>query len=69
MGNLEAEGFESGVGKTAVVALVRAEMQKPAAHGCGRVLGGRTDYDENTLSERTSQSKAEVFIHRAEPFL
>src|SRR5258708_7974174 len=40
-------------------------MQKPAAHGCGRVLGGRIDCDENTLSDRTSQSKAEVFIHSA----
>jgi addiction module HigA family antidote len=31
-------------------------------------LGGRTDCEENTLSDRTSQSKGEIFIHRAAPF-
>jgi hypothetical protein len=44
-------------------------MQKPAAHGCGRVLGGRTDCKENTLSDRTSQPKGEVFIHRGRLFV
>jgi hypothetical protein len=37
---------------------------KPAAHFCGRVLGGTIDFDQNTTFHWTSQMKIEVFFHR-----
>jgi hypothetical protein len=41
-----------------------APTQKPAAQFCGRVLGGAIDLEQNTMFDRTSQTKFEVFFHR-----
>jgi hypothetical protein len=49
---------------TAIVFDCEASTQKPAAHFCGRVLGGAIDYEQNTPFHWTSQMKIEVFFHR-----
>jgi hypothetical protein len=35
--------------------------QKPAAHFCGRVSGEAIHFEQNTMFDRTSQTKFEVF--------
>jgi hypothetical protein len=41
-----------------------ALTQKPAAHFCGRVLCEAIHFEQNTMFDRTSQTKFEVFFHR-----
>jgi hypothetical protein len=38
--------------------------QKPAAHGCGRVLGETIQFDKNTTTHWTSQSRLDFLFHR-----
>jgi hypothetical protein len=35
--------------------VARVPTQKPAAHFCGRVLGGAIHFGQNTMFDRTSQ--------------
>jgi hypothetical protein len=37
---------------------------KPVAHGCGPVLGGTIDFEQNATIHRTGQSRLGLFIHR-----
>jgi hypothetical protein len=37
---------------------------KPVAHGCGRVVGGAIDFEQNAMIHRTGQSRLGFFIHR-----
>jgi hypothetical protein len=37
---------------------------KPVTHGCGRVLGGAIDFEQNATIHRTGQSRLGFFIHR-----
>jgi hypothetical protein len=41
-----------------------AATQKPAAQGCGRVLGGTIHFDENTTTHWTSQAGFDPVVHR-----
>jgi hypothetical protein len=38
--------------------------QKPATHGCGRVLRETNHFDENTTTNWTSQASFDFLIHR-----
>ena len=49
---------------TGVIVDRRTTTQKPAAHGCGRVLGETNHFEQNTMVDRTSQADFEFFIHR-----
>jgi hypothetical protein len=49
---------------TAIMFDCGAPTQKPAAHLCGRVLGEAIHFGQNTMFDRTSQTKIEVFFHR-----
>jgi hypothetical protein len=40
-----------------------AAMQKPAAQDCGRVFSKTFDFDQNTIRDRTSQSKLGLVLH------
>jgi hypothetical protein len=51
------------LGKT-VFLLTAAPKPKPAAHFCGRALGEAIHFEQNTMFDRTSQTKIEVFFHR-----
>jgi hypothetical protein len=44
--------------------LSAAPTQKPAAQFCGRVLVEAIHFEQNTMFDRTSQTKFEVFFHR-----
>jgi hypothetical protein len=47
-----------------VFLLTAVQIQKPAARFCGRVLGEAIHFEQNTMFDRTSQMKIEVFFHR-----
>src|ERR1700681_1488992 len=55
---------EAHPGMTAIMFRSRCPKQKPAAHLCGRVLGGAIDFEQNTMFHRTGQTKFEVFFYR-----
>jgi hypothetical protein len=38
-------------------------MQKPAAHFCGRVSGEAIHFGQNTMFDRTSQTKIQLIFH------
>jgi len=40
--------------------------QKPAAHLCGRVLDEAIDYDQNTITDRTSQAAIKLVFHSSQ---
>jgi hypothetical protein len=38
-------------------------MQKPATHGCGRVLSATNQFEQNTTTHWTSQARSDFLFH------